>query len=284
MAESEAGRRRDSRGLDRGFAFDPADLRLIADYRSDPLTRATRNNLLGFRSPAWSDETRQALAWVGESWSDAVSVAIRKGSLRFVEPPQWPRGVSAVESAFALSRRRHLFRAEPSVTWATFTEPQLTKGFAHFLDADDQTARTERVRALLKALGAAQFIDDIGEVTVTAEAAISGNKRIDLLIEWRDSSRQNYAVAIEVKLGHHVTTGQLSAYRTHLRKIPNERRRLVVVSPRLTGRTDRSLQRNRDWRWIAWHDLLVAHERSLDDEHDSVEYHQFRRTLWDQTG
>ena len=283
MAEAESDRSaRPPRS--RGFAFDPADLRLIADYRSDPLTRAIRNNLFGFRSPAWSDEARQALARVGESRSDAVSVAIGKGKLRFVETPDWPRGILALESAFALSRRRHLFRAEPSVGWATFTEPQLTKGFAHFLNADGPTARTERVRALLKALGAARFIDDIGEVTVTAEAAISGNKRIDLLIEWRDSSERSCAVAIEAKLGHHVTPGQLSAYRNHLRKIPNERRRLVVVSPRRTGRTDRSLKRNPDWRWMAWHDLLVAHERSLDHEYDGVEYLQFRRTLWDQTG
>ena len=283
MAETESDRSaRPLRG--RGFAFDPADLRLVADYRCDPLTRAIRNNLLGFCLPAWSDETRQALALMGDSRSDAVSVAIRKGNLRFVGTPEWSRGVSALESAFALRQRLHLFRAEPSVTWAMFTEPQLTKGFAHFLNADLPTARTERVRALLKALGAARLIDDIGEVTVTAEAAISGNKRIDLLIEWQDSSRQNYAVVIEAKLGHHITAGQLSAYRKHLRKIPNERRRLVVVSPRRTRRTDRSLQLNPDWRWMAWHDLLVAHERSLDDEYDGVEYLQFRRTLWDQTG
>ena len=283
MAEAETDR---SAGppRSRGFAFDPADLRLVADYRSDPLTRAIRNNVFGFRSPAWSGETRQALALMGESRSDAVSVAIRRAALRFIETPDWSQGVSALESAFALSRRLHLFRAEPSVTWATFTEPQLTKGFAHFLNAHDPIARTERVRALLKALGAAQLSNDISEVTVTAEAATTGNKRIDLLIEWQDSSEQSYAVAIEAKLGHHVTTGQLSAYRNHLRKIPNERRRLVVVSPRRTGHADRSLRRNRDWHWMAWHDLLVAHERSLRDEHDDRTYLQFRRTLWDQTG
>ena len=268
----------------RGFAFDPADLRLVADLRSDPLTRAIRNNVLGFRSPAWSDEARQVLALMGESRSDSVAVAIGRAALRFIETPDWSQGVLAHESAFALNRRLHLFRSEPSVIWATFTEPQLTKGFAYFLNAHDPTARTERVRALLKALGAAQLINDISEVMVTPEAATSGNKRIDLLIEWRDSFEQSYAVAIEAKLGHHVTTGQLCAYRNHLRKIPNERRRLVVVSPRRTGHTDRSLQRNRDWRWMAWHDLLVGHERSLRDDHDDRAYLQFRRTLWDQTG
>ena len=90
MAEAESDRSaRLTRS--RGFAFDPADLRLVADLRSDPLTRAIRNNVLGFRSPAWSDETHQALALMGESRSDAVSVAIRRTTLRVIETPDWGR-------------------------------------------------------------------------------------------------------------------------------------------------------------------------------------------------
>lgn len=126
------------------------------------------------------------------------------------------------------------------------------------------------------------------DVMVKAEALTAGNRRIDLLIEWRDSSEQEnrYAVAIEAKLGHHVTVGQLSAYRRHLRsrKVWQERWRLVVVSLRRTTRTDKSLHANRDWRWMAWRDLLIAHERALPVECDDDAYLQFRRTLWDQTG
>ena len=155
MAEvnTEGGRGRQSF---LGSAFDPADLRLVADLRSDLLTRAIRTNVLGFLSPAWSDEGRQVLGLMGESRSDAVSVGIRKGNLRFVETLDWSQGVLAPKSAFTLNRQLHLFRSQPSVNWATFTEPQLTKGFVHFLNAHDPTARTERVRALLKALRAAQ--------------------------------------------------------------------------------------------------------------------------------
>ena len=144
--------------------------------------------------------------------------------------------------------------------------------------------RIQRVRAWLKALGATTLSNEMSEVVVTAEAPTSGKRRIDLLMEWQDSSGQRYAAAIEAKLGHHVTSGQLPAYRSHLRQIAKERRLLVVVSPRLTDRTDRSLQRNRDWRWMAWRDLLVAHERALPNRYDDVAYTQFRRTLWDQTG
>ena len=264
--------------------FDPADLHLIADLWSDPLTRALRNNVFGFSSPVWSDDACRLLVLTGENRSDPLAVAIGKGALPFVETPDWSLGLPALKSVFALNRRLHLFRAEPSLTWVTFIEPQLTKGFAHFLNAPDLVVRTERVRALVKALGAADPGNDISRAIATAEAPTSGNKRIDLLIEWQDSSRQRFAVAIEAKLGHHITTGQLSAYKSHLRRIPKERRRLVVVSPRRNRPTDRSLRHNQDWRWVAWRDLLVAHERCLHDHYDEPAFLQFRRTLWDQTG
>ena len=268
-----------------GFAaFCSADLRFIGDILSDPLTRAIRNDTLSFRAPVWSGDARRVLADLGDRQSDAVAVAIRRGALRFAVTPDWPSGLQAIESVFALKRMPHLFRAAPSVTWATFTEPQLTKGFARFLNDPEPVARIERARALLKALGAAELGEGMTEVTVTAEAPTTGKRRIDLLIEWRDSSERRYAVAIEAKLGHHVTSGQLPAYRNHLRKIAKDRRLLVVVAPRLTARTDRSLQRNRDWRWTTWRDLLIAYERALPVDCDNAEYLRFRRTLWDQTG
>ena len=234
--------------------------------------------------PLWSEDVRRALALFGRRQSDAVAVALGRNALPFAKAPDWSRGVRAVESAFALNHGLHLFRAEPAVSWATFTEPQFTKGFAYFLNDSRRVVRIERVRALLTALGAADLVEDVSEAVVTAEAPTSEGRRIDLLIEWRDSSERQYAAAIEAKLGHHIKSGQLPAYRNHLRKVAKERRRLVVVAPRLTGRTDRSLRRNRDWRWVAWRGLLVAHERSLPDEYDEIAYTRFRRTLWDQTG
>ena len=268
-----------------GFpSFCSADLRFIGDILSDPLTRAIRNDTLSFHAPVWSEDARRSLAGLGDARSDAVAVAIRRGTLRFAVAPFWPSGLQAIESVFALKRRPHLFRAEPSVTWTTFTEPQLTKGFARFLNDSEPVARSERVRALLKALGAAELCKGMTEVVVTAEAPTSGNRRIDLLIEWQDTSEQPYAAAIEAKLGHHVTSGQLPAYRNHLRNIAKDGRLLVVVAPRLTSRTGRSLQRNRDWRWTAWRDLLIAYERALPVDYDDAEYLRFRRTLWDQTG
>ena len=268
-----------------GFpAFCSAELRFIGDMFSDPLTRAIRNDILSFRAPVWSEDERRVLTVLGDGRSDAVTVATRRGALRFAATPDWSLGIRAIETVFALKRLPHLFRAEPSVTWATFTEPQLTKGFARFLNDPEPVARVERVKALLKALGAAELGEGMTGVMVTAEAVTSGGKRIDLLIKWQDTSDRPYAAAIEAKLGHHVTSGQLPAYRNHLRKIANDRRLLVVVAPRLTISTDRALRRNRDWRWTTWHDLLITYERALPVDFDDAEYLRFRRTLWNQTG
>lgn len=168
-------------------------------------------------------------------------------------------------------------------TGCKFTEPQFTKGFAYFLGVPEREKRIWRTRALLRTLGAAELGKNMSEVEVTAEALTSGNKRIDLLIEWKDSSETCYAAAIEAKLGHHVTSGQLPAYRGHLQNVPQERRLLIVISPRyedVRGALQR--QRSREWRWMAWRDLLIAHERALSGEYDDDTYRQFRRTLWDQ--
>ena len=280
-----ADQQSDRRPAEVGFPmFRTSELRFIGDMFSDPVTRAIRNDVLAFSPPIWSEDSHCILAGLGDGLSDTVAVAIRRGVLCFAVTPDWSSGIQAIESVFALKRQAHLFRTAPSVTWATFTEPQLTKGFARFLYDPEPAARIEKVRALLKALGAANLGEEMTEVEVTAEAPTSGNKRIDLLIEWRDSSDRRYAAAIEAKFGHHVTSGQLPAYRNHLRNIARERRLLVVVAPRLTARTDRTLRRNRDWRWTTWRDLLIAYERALPVDFDDAEYLRFRRTLWDQTG
>ena len=268
-----------------GFpAFCSGELRFIGDMFSDPLTRAIRNELLSFRAPLWSEDARRVLASLGDRCSDAVTAAMRRGALPYAVTPDWSSGIQAIESVFALKRLPHLFRAEPSVTWATFIERQLTEGFARFLNDPEPVARVERVRALLKALGAAELGEGMTEVRVTPEALTSGRKRIDLLIEWQDTSERLYAAAIEAKLGSNVKSGQLPAYRNHLQKITKDHRLLVVVAPRLTARTDRALRRNRDWRWTTWRDLLIAYERALPVDFDDAVYLRFRRTLWDQTG
>ena len=257
---------------------------------SDPVTTAIRSGAFGFRGPSWSDG-RPALVRLAETWSGALTKAIRRGSLIFREPPDWSRGSSALQDVFALDLRHHLFRAEP-VDWAWFTEPQLTGGLSYFLDrrgAPERTGRIKRIRALLRALGVERRLgirlrDEGAEATIDAEAPASGNRRIDLLIVWKDASNR-IAVAIEAKFGHHVTSGQLPAYVEHLRAgWPEHRKLFFVVSSELTEHTHQALRHNKQWRWMAWRALLIAHERALSGDCDDAAYRQFRRTLWKQAG
>ena len=259
---------------------------------SDPVTKAIRSGAFGFRGPSWSDG-RSALVRLAETWSHALTRAIRRGSLAFREPPDWPRGSSALRDVFALDLRHHLFRAKPVAWVVSFTEPQLTGGLSYFLDrrrgAPDRTVRIERTRALLRALGVERRLgirlrDEGAETTIEAEALAAGNRRIDLLIEWKDPSNR-IAVAIEAKFGHHVTSGQLPAYVKHLRTgWPEHRQLFFLVSSELGEHTRQALRRNRQWRWVAWHALLIAHERALSGDCDDAEYRQFRRALWYQAG
>ena len=222
---------------------------------------------------------------------DVLTTTLRRGSLSFREPPDWSRGLSALHGVFGLNRRHHLFRAEPVDWGTTFTEPQFTKGFSHFLDQPERSVRIERTRALLQALGVEQRLgfhlrNEGTETTVQAEAPATGKRYIDLLIEWQDSDSSNrIAVAIEAKLDSPITRNQLAAYAEHLRtKWPEHRRLFFVVSSKLTEHTRRDLQINKEWRWMAWRDLLIAHERALSGDYDDGAYRQFRRTLWDRTG
>ena len=273
-------------------AFHSADLRMVGGLLSDPITRAIRHGALVFQEPAWP-EGYSALVFVGEKLSGALTAAIRNDVLSFPAPPDWSQESSNImRHVFGVVREHHehhLFCAEP-ISWTKFTEPQFTKGFAHFLCVPEQAMRIGRIRALLKALGVeTEMKIDLGKkmtnVCVTAEKAITDGNRIDLLIVWEHSSNR-FAVVIEAKLGHHITVGQLSAYREHLekRKIQKEHRLLVVVSPRATEEDKKTLRRNREWRWKGWRDLLIAHERTLCDEYDDSKYSRFRRTLWDQVG
>ena len=272
-------------------AFHSADLRMVGGLLSDPVTRAIRQGALGFQEPAWP-EGHSAPVFVGEKLSGALTAVIRGDALSFLDPPDWSSGSSdIIRCVFGVDRedhKHHLFCAEP-ISWTKFTEPQFTKGFAHFLDVPERNVRIGRIRALLKALGV-ETGEEMTRIDVTAEEYTSKNKRIDLLIVWENSSNR-FAVAIEAKIGDQFTRRQLSEYREHLKKMERREKHrrpfhqwLFVVSPRSTKKVKEALRCNKKWRWKGWRDLLIAHERALCDEYDDSEYSRFRRTLWDQIG
>ena len=262
-------------------SFRVGELRRVGDLYF-ALTRTIRNGEIAFANPIWS-EARRDLACLGEKLSGAVLTAIRSGALSSMPQPDSHEGACAVEHVFGLRRREHLLRVEP-IVWANFTEPQFTKGLAHFVNAPQPKVRIGRAQALLAALGV-RTGEGLEGVEVKAEVGVAEGRRIDLLVEWTDVDAKCHAAAVEAKIGHKITSGQLNAYRDHLaggRSIAGDVH-LVVVSPRYTNGIAESLREHPEWRWISWRGLLVAHERALRVEYDDQAYRQFRSTLWRRT-
>ena len=264
-----------------------------------PVTRAIQNGSLQFDPPDWT-AGHAALSCLARLLSNSLIRVITDRSLPFDPAPSWNRKRPALDHVFGIDLAHHFLHAAP-LEWlqdARLTEPQVTKGFAHFLNAGGRATRTDRIRALLRTLGSEPGETDssLGKVRVTPEAPANG-RRIDLLIEWTDASNHNRGAIIEAKFEHHVTPRQLPDYRKHLRHIESGYRRedrddeqdrplLFIISPRRDDKLAHALRRQRsnDWRWMSWRSLLLAYDRSLDPDHDDDAFRQFRRTLWDRAG
>jgi hypothetical protein len=199
-------------------------------------------------------------------------------------PPEWAGMHDGLQRTFRLDKGEHFLRADP-IAWCNFTEPQITKGFTHFLNDGSHETRIGRVRALFAALSM-DTAGGIADPAAIAEAPAAGNLRLDILITWKDENGQARALAIEAKFGHHLTTGQLPAYRREVRKhnASEDLSGYLYVLSRATSRDrdGKSLRRNRDWRWVSWKGLLLRYERNLAITEDDEAFRVFRRTVWNQ--
>ena len=275
-------------------AFRDDALRMLGGgLPSHPVTYAIRNDALRFDPPDWA-AGHAASSRLARLLSDALTCVIAYRRLPFEPSPSWSCARPALDRVFGIGLPHHFLHAAP-LEWLRPTEPQITKGFAHFLNTDGHTTRTGRIRALLRALGSNSGDADcsLRKARVRPEAR-TNRKRIDLLIEWMDALHRKRGAVIEAKFDHRVIPGQLPAYRTRLKRIerdyrsevpPNEQERLLLflVSPLHDAGITRSLRRqwSQDWRWISWRSLLLAYDRSLNPDHDDDAFRQFRRTLWD---
>jgi hypothetical protein len=199
-------------------------------------------------------------------------------------PLEWAGMHNGLQRTFHLDKSAHFLRADP-IAWCSFTEPQITKGFTHFLNDSSLETRIARVRALFAALGMGAASGIIDPVAI-AEAPVAGNLRLDILVTWKDENRRRRALAIEAKFGHHLTTGQLSAYRRAVKKHSDSKdlSGFLYVLSRATSRErdEKSLRINKDWRWVSWKGLLLRYERSLAVTEDDEAFRVFRRTVWNQ--
>ena len=265
-----------------------------------PVTHAIRDDALTFDPP---DRTagHAALSRLARLMSDALRRVIDDQSLSFEPASNWDCARRALDRVFGIDLAHHFLHTAP-LEWLRPLEPQITKGFAHFLNADGHadgdTTRTGRIRALLRALGSDPGDADcsLRKARVRPEAR-TNRKRIDLLIEWTDASGRRRGAVIEAKFEARVNSGTLPAYRIGLRRIEKNYRRevpsnrqerplLFLVSPVRDDRITRALRRSRsqDWRWMSWRSLLLAYDRRLNPDHDDDAFRQFRRILWDRAG
>ena len=278
-------------------AFRRDALCTLGAYLHHPVTRAIRDDALRFDPPDWAGG-RAALSRLASLLSSALIRVITDRNLPFERSPSWDCVRPALDRVFGIDLAHHFLHAAP-LEWLRPTEPQVTKGFAHFLDAGGHTTRIGRIRALLRALGSDSGDPDsvLLETKVTPEASANKKRRIDLLIEWTDASSRKRGTVIEAKFDHRVVPGTLSAYRARLKRLesdyrsevpPNERERLLLflVSRLRDAEITRALRRQwgRDWRWMSWRSLLLAYDRNLDPDHDDDAFRQFRRIVWDRAG
>lgn len=229
----------------------------------------------------YSDDFLKSL---GAGLLGAVKGFLHKRSKKPWPSPEWEDNFAALISVFNLCKPSHFLSREP-IVWTIFHEPQITGGFAHFLETEDPAYKDIRVRAFLRALGVATS-EGMSALKVEAEHTTNGNKRIDLLVTWEDEDARKNAAVIEAKFGHLVSHGQLKTYRRHVRwtlKVDADACTFVVAAPRENANIDKELRRNRNWRFISWHILLLRFDKILPIEADSEAFRQFRRTVWHQS-
>ena len=265
-------------------------------FPNHPVTHAIRNDALRFDPPDWA-AGHAASSRLARLLSDALTCVIADRRLSFEPSPSWSCARPALDRVFGIGLPHHFLHAAP-LEWLRPLEPQITKGFAHFFNANGHTTRTGRIRALLRALGSDPGDADcsLRKARVRPEAP-TNRKRIDLLIEWTDASGRRRGAVIEAKFEARVNPGTLPAYRTRLRRIEKDYRRevpsnqqerplLFLVSPLRDAGITRALRRqwSQDWRWMSWRSLLLAYDRVLHPDHDDDTFRQFRRTLWARAG
>lgn len=215
------------------------------------------------------------------AWFDRVDPTplIRRG-LPMISAPAWdPEGLVAL---FGLDNPNHCFRVAPH-RWATFHEPQITRGFAHFLDIGSRRQRLARAIAFVKAAAvcAGEDPSDVDRFAATSVRCVAEENRTDILIELRHGD-QRIGASVEAKFGHRLTRGQLPkalSYAQDERRWTMERSVLIVVAPSDPS-TTRMLRRNSRWRGTSWWSLLRSIEDLTDAETDDEDYRRFRRTVW----
>ena len=173
--------------------------------------------------------------------------------------------------------------AERSHGWASFLEPQITRGFVHFLRDGDRERSQQRCRAFVRAaLDCCGRLTGLEEWNITRAEAIAEENRIDILVEL-ECGAIRFGAVIEAKFEHRLTGGQLESARNHSieeRQWDVQKSAYVVIAPLRQDPKNPIMKRNGDWHSISWWSFLRNLEQRLERKCDCDDYRRFRRTVW----
>ncbi|WP_139278803.1 hypothetical protein [Sphingobium sp. YR657] len=209
---------------------------------------------------------------------------IRRG-IPMIAPQPWTTGSRGIAQIFGLDKPSHCFSVSPHA-WTRFHEPQITAGFAHFLNDGSHKVRRSRALALLRAaaLCSDRKLDGIDSFDSLSVRCVAEENRTDILVEVRSGSKL-IGASIEAKFGHQLTRGQLPKAYSHARDVCRwamDQSIFLVVAPDASALNSAIMRQNKrfGWRAASWWTLLSHLEQQIDPAHDCPDYRRFRRTVW----
>lgn len=105
--------------------------------------------------------------------------------------PAWPQGARAMATVFKDLGESHCLHLAPHA-WAEFHEPQITRGFVHFLKSGGAQQQLARAIAFVKAATLSAGSDHAAIDCFKPQSArcAAEEERVDILVELRrDSNR-----------------------------------------------------------------------------------------------
>ncbi|MCP5244811.1 MAG: PD-(D/E)XK nuclease family protein [Burkholderiales bacterium] len=230
--------------------------------------------------------SREAINYLLSRNLDSTRKAIQKISSQFRLSDLNQNIGQKFEDLFGHLNSYHPFHHKRSLGF-TATEQQITKGISYFIDPSVQgEVGMKRLIAWIQSILASHVnsnlilqslkSEDMRSLEVHAEYPMPAQRRADLLIRWSNSGN-DYAVIVEAKFDHHVTTGQLSTYRAQLKKLVSEPQNGALVL--LTKSGDEAPSGNKDWHPKAWFTVMSNWECQLNDDKD-LGFSLFRQFIW----
>jgi hypothetical protein len=243
------------------------------------------------------------LNWYGERVQGLFCKGVR--DLAKMTPPKAPPTEFGFgePGLYGLDTEHHAFRHRNYLRGFRLLEPQVTSILQHLLDPESAGADVgaSRCRAFVEALFLASGASkELGNFTldgilhgVKVESEVfctTGKDRgsLDLLISWTTADGFPRQLAIENKLGHHITPGQLPRYKQQILKNVGgnaDHAAFFVVAPEFAGKNAKAMRRNSNsWKPVTWQGLLryweltLVQQSCLDRDED---FPRLRRALWD---